>query len=141
MYDTCISGSDVDSFCCYGLKVYLLDSWFEKPDLRPFTFTFTCKLEPRSPPPPPPRQQLFLVGVAFVVLAVCNFLNTITTMREKRARSKLRTEPPGSPRLGPALAAGSGAAGSGPGTPSGGGAGSPPLLAPAPVSLEGKKAQ
>jgi hypothetical protein len=26
MYDTWISGSDVNSFCCYGL-VYLLDSW------------------------------------------------------------------------------------------------------------------
>ncbi len=27
MYDTWISGSDVNSFCCYGL-VYLLDSWW-----------------------------------------------------------------------------------------------------------------
>jgi hypothetical protein len=26
MYDTWVSGSDVNSFCCYGL-VYLLDSW------------------------------------------------------------------------------------------------------------------
>jgi hypothetical protein len=26
MYDTWISGSDVNSFCCYGL-VYLLHSW------------------------------------------------------------------------------------------------------------------
>jgi hypothetical protein len=26
MYDTWISGSDVNPFCCYGL-VYLLDSW------------------------------------------------------------------------------------------------------------------
>ncbi len=27
MYDTWISGSDVNSFCCYGL-VYPLDSWY-----------------------------------------------------------------------------------------------------------------
>jgi hypothetical protein len=41
MYDTWISGSDVDSFCCYGL-VYLLDSWylvFEKPSRSSYTFT------------------------------------------------------------------------------------------------------
>ena len=80
--------------------------------------------------------QLFLVGVAFIVLAVCNFLNTISTMREKRARSKLRTEPPGSPRLGSTATSGA-AAGfgdSGPGTPRG--APSPPLLA-----VDAKKSQ
>ncbi len=41
MYDTWISGSYVNSFCCYGL-VHLLDS--EKPNRRSFTFTFTYKV-------------------------------------------------------------------------------------------------
>ncbi len=54
----CISGSDVNSFCCYGL-VYLLDSWylvFEKPNRSSFTFTFTpVTLDSLEQPWRPPR--------------------------------------------------------------------------------------
>jgi hypothetical protein len=32
--------------------------------------------------------QLFLLGGAFIVLGVCNFTNTVATMREKSSRSK-----------------------------------------------------
>ncbi len=41
MYDTCISGSDVNSLCCYGL-VYRFDSWlcFEKPNRSSCTLAY-----------------------------------------------------------------------------------------------------
>jgi hypothetical protein len=53
MYDSWISGSDVNSFCCHGL-VYLLDSWW---CLRTFTFnhptgalhTHPCTTTPQAP--------------------------------------------------------------------------------------------
>ena len=32
--------------------------------------------------------QLLIVGVSFIVLAVCNFKNTVATMHEKRVRSR-----------------------------------------------------
>jgi hypothetical protein len=56
-----------------------------------------CCLHARGTLPP---LQLLLVGTAFLVLAACNFFNTVSTMRAKRARSKGPRAPVGSPRLG-----------------------------------------
>ncbi len=48
MYDTWISGSDVNPFCCYGL-VYLFWIVFEKPNRSSFTI---IQGEQRNIPPP-----------------------------------------------------------------------------------------
>jgi hypothetical protein len=44
MYDTWISGCDVNYFCCYGLALSIPSGFlavFEKPNRSSFTFTFT----------------------------------------------------------------------------------------------------
>ncbi len=61
MYDTWISGSDVNPFCCYGLV--LIPSGFlvvfEKPNRSSFTFTFTTAQRGAASP-----QLLTALGVA-----------------------------------------------------------------------------